>query len=130
MAVVVMGDRVVMSIRDFSSLTSQESLRSNEGSAGCLLQAGRWRVKPQCGVQNFGFDSRHETKFEGDERIDQRWAVHDTVNIFVATMDVRMTDQPAEALPLLQEDKLRQIARHVKDYIPGNGAGDIDEQKM
>jgi hypothetical protein len=29
-----------MSIRDFSSLTSQESLRSNEGSAGCLLQAG------------------------------------------------------------------------------------------
>ena len=31
---------MLMSIRDFSSLTSQESLRSNEGSAGCLLQAG------------------------------------------------------------------------------------------
>lgn len=45
-------------------------------------------------------------------------------------MDVRMTDQPIEALPLLEEEKLRQIARHVKDYIPGSGAGDIDEQKM
>ena len=121
---------MLMSIRDFSSLTSQESLRSNEGSAGCLLQAGRWRVKPQCGVHNFGFDSRHETKFEGNERIDPRLVTHDSDSIFVANMDVRMTDQPAEALPLLEEDKLRQIARHVKDYIPGNGAGDIDEQKM
>jgi hypothetical protein len=45
-------------------------------------------------------------------------------------MDVHMTDQPVEATPLLEEDKLRQIARHVKDYIPGNAAGDIDEQKM
>lgn len=45
-------------------------------------------------------------------------------------MDVRMTDPPAEAAPLLEEAKLRQIARHVKDYIPGNGAGDIEEQKM
>jgi hypothetical protein len=44
-------------------------------------------------------------------------------------MDVRMTDQPAGVLPLLEEDKLRQIARHVKDYIPGNGASDLDEQK-
>jgi hypothetical protein len=44
-------------------------------------------------------------------------------------MDVCMTDQPAEVLPLLEEERLRQIARHVKDYIPGNGAGDIDEQK-
>ena len=67
---------------------------------------------------------------DSDKRIDQRLAVHDSNNISVATMDVRMTDQPAEALPLLEEDKLRQIARHVKDYIPGNGAGDIDEQKM
>lgn len=41
-----------------------------------------------------------------------------------------MTDQPAEALPLLEEERLRQIARHVKDYIPGSDAGDIDEQKM
>jgi hypothetical protein len=45
-------------------------------------------------------------------------------------MDVRMTDQPAEAIPLLEEAKLRQIARHVKHYIPGNAAGDVDEQKM
>lgn len=120
-----------MSIRDFSSLTSQESLRSNEGSAGCLLQAGRrWRLKPQCGAPNFGFDSRHETKFEGDERIDQRWVIHDSDGTSVVDMDVRMTDQPAEARSLLEEDKLRQIARHVKDYIPGNGAGDIGEQKM
>ena len=56
--------------------------------------------------------------------------MHDSDNNSVAAMDVRMTDQPAEARPLLEEDKLRQIARHVKDYIPGNGAGDIGEQKM
>jgi len=41
-----------------------------------------------------------------------------------------MTDQSQEAPPLLEEDRLRQIARHVKDYIPGNGNGDFDEQKM
>jgi hypothetical protein len=45
-------------------------------------------------------------------------------------MDVRMTDRPAEALPLLEEDKLRQVARHVKDYIPGNAAGDTNDQQM
>jgi hypothetical protein len=45
-------------------------------------------------------------------------------------MDVRMTDRPQEARPLLEEDRLRQIARHVKDYIPGNGDGDVDEQKL
>jgi hypothetical protein len=45
-------------------------------------------------------------------------------------MDVSMTDRPQEAFPLLEEDRLRQIARHVKDYIPGNGDGDIDEQKL
>ena len=56
--------------------------------------------------------------------------IHDSDNISVTTMDVRMTDQPAEVVPLLEEDKLRQIARHVKDYIPGNTAGDIDEQTM
>jgi len=123
-----------MSIRDFSSLTSQESLRSNEGSAGCLLQAGRrWRDTSHSvalTILDLTRDMRHETKFEGDERSDQLLVTHDSDNIFVANMDVRMTDQPAEALPLLEEDKLRQIARHVKDYIPGNGAGDIDEQKM
>lgn len=123
-----------MSIRDFSSSTSQESLRSNEGSAGCLLQAGGAGESPATvwrSVQKFGVDSRHETKFEGNERIDPRLVTHDSDSILVAIiMDVRMTDQPAEALPLLEEDKLRQIARHVKDYIPGNGAGDIDEQKM
>lgn len=48
----------------------------------------------------------------------------------VANMDVSMADRPQEALPLLEEDRLRQIARHVKDYIPGNGDGDIDEQKL
>jgi hypothetical protein len=47
-----------------------------------------------------------------------------------ANMDVNMTDRPQEALSLLEEDRLRQIARHVKDYIPGNGDGDIDEQKL
>lgn len=41
-------------------------------------------------------------------------------------MDVRMTDRPVQSVPLLEEDNLRQIARHVKDYIPGN----VDEQKM
>lgn len=45
-------------------------------------------------------------------------------------MDVSMTDRPQDALPLLEEDRLRQIARHVKDYIPSNGDGDIDEQKL
>jgi hypothetical protein len=45
-------------------------------------------------------------------------------------MDVHMKDQPQEALPLLEDDRLRQIARHVKDYIPGNSDGDIDEQKQ
>jgi hypothetical protein len=45
-------------------------------------------------------------------------------------MDVSMKEQPQEVLPLLEEDRLRQIARHVKDYIPGNGEGDIDEQKL
>jgi len=48
----------------------------------------------------------------------------------VANMDVSMTDRPQEAIPLLEEDRLRLIARHVKDYIPGNGDGDIDEQKL
>jgi hypothetical protein len=48
----------------------------------------------------------------------------------VANMYVSMTDQPQEMLALLEEDRLRQIARHVKDYIPGNGDGDIDEQKL
>ena len=48
----------------------------------------------------------------------------------VANMDVSMTDQPQEMLALLEEDRLRQVARHVKDYIPGNSDGDIDEQKM
>lgn len=95
------------------------------------LQAGA-QCQPQCGVENriSQFDSRHETKFTDNERIDQRPSIHDSDNIFVATMDVRMTDPPAEAAPLLEEAKLRQIARHVKDYIPGNGAGDIEEQKM
>jgi hypothetical protein len=45
-------------------------------------------------------------------------------------MDVSMTDQPREMLPLLEEHRLRQVARHVKDYIPGNGDGNIDEQKL
>ncbi|KAM0701622.1 hypothetical protein Q7P35_010530 [Cladosporium inversicolor] len=100
--------------------------------AACCKPARAVSVKPQCGVENLT-RSICETKFEAsdsDERIDQRCAIHDSDNISVATMDVRMTDQPAEALPLLEEDKLRQIARHVKDYIPGNGAGDIDEQKI
>lgn len=44
-------------------------------------------------------------------------------------MDVRMTDRPTESVPLLEEDNLRQIARHVKDYIPGSGDGNVDEQK-
>jgi hypothetical protein len=48
----------------------------------------------------------------------------------VANMDVSMTDRPQEVFPLLEEDRLRQIARHVKDYIPGNGDGDIDEQTL
>ena len=45
-------------------------------------------------------------------------------------MDVNMTDRPAEAKPLLAEDALRHIARHVKDYIPGSIDGDIEAQKM
>lgn len=45
-------------------------------------------------------------------------------------MDTHMTDRAAEARPLLAEDTLRQIARHVKDHIPGNTDGDIEEQKM
>jgi len=48
----------------------------------------------------------------------------------VANTDVSMTDQPQEMLALLEEDRLRQVARHVKDYIPGNSDGDVDEQKM
>jgi hypothetical protein len=77
------------------------------------------------------------TNFESDETRHTMHAVP-TSNIYgsgsdktrVANMDVRMTDQPQEALPLLEEDRLRQIARHVKDYIPANGNGDIDEQKL
>ena len=74
---------------------------------------------------------KHQTKFEVTRELINAWPyIHDSDNISVTTMDVRMTDQPAELVPLLEEDKLRQIARHVKDYIPGNTAGDIDEQKM
>jgi len=53
-----------------------------------------------------------------------------SVKVSNLDMDANMTDRPREAFPLLEEDRLRQIARHVKDYIPGNGNGDIDEQKL
>lgn len=49
----------------------------------------------------------------------------------IASMDVQMVDQPADRtdpLTLLEEDELRQIARHVKSYIPGNSNGNINEE--
>ena len=85
----------------------------------------------------FGLGScgaRNPTNFESDKTRQTRQVP--TSNIYgsdmtsVANMDVQMTDQPQEALALLEEDRLRQIARHVKDYIPGNGDGNIDEQKL
>lgn len=64
------------------------------------------------------------------QTIDLTLNIDGSDNICVANMDARMTDRPEEAPPLLEEDRLRQIARHVKNYIPSNTNGDIEEQKM
>lgn len=57
-------------------------------------------------------------------------SLHGSGNLATAKMDVQMTDRPVEAKFLLTEDTLRQIARHVKDYIPGSVDGDIEAQQM